>query len=707
MSVLAPKIPVAIYLYREDPNVTPEPARKISSVESKRRSVSSMKGLMPLALPTSCNTTSNSTPIDIMDSMIDYLPEMLARDLELSSDVFAAKNMTAGTPSMSLLFEEDESSPRTCPGRILISPYPSTLARVQTLGAIEERDSLVSFTEHQLYATDVTNSDLESISGTEVSVGIEPPSIRLREQSIITAATSLTSNSGAPPSPKDLMSLDRSQGYSWIDIDSDEDEDDGDIDDEAPTEERPVALSPRPPTPPSIDGHFYITGHSREVSRSSTTTYQSRTRTNSGGPVSLHRSKHSVNSIEIPLRGTSLSHTTKGLESIADLQISRRESKMSIASRRKNLQLARKSFSFDDEVRVERYETLERIPQESDRDSIDLELDSLADMDLPPWPRPNTVYLQKSPPPSPLPSVQAWLDQSNPQYPSQLLGEDLAKTVPLPPDIIETLRVSIACFPETMLLSSSLTIETIRTYSRKVRQTSHDGWRDSLMADSVPINTNRRSIWKKVVSHGRESLAIRLQKSLPPLDNGDLETSNHRAVAPWSSLRHVFSSCSDYICDALYAHIVAYNYISRVPRSQPPQPNRASVMASKQQSQNEDIPKKAATLLGLSAPQSPSPPAVGRFTKKLSSPLTVWGFGKDQMSSSSSGNTATAAQHDNATRNIESGLMRCIVRLIATAKMMSKDGAEEERLVEVEPNEVDMIFVRSLCEIVRIAEDAA
>ena len=165
--------------------------------------------------------------------------------------------------------------------------------------------------------------------------------------------------------------------------------------------------------------------------------------------------------------------------------------------------------------------------------------------------------------------------------------------------------------------------------------------------------------------------------------------------APWASLRHVFGGCSDYICDALYAHIVAYNYVSRVPRNQPAS-QRASTSYSKPQS--EDIPKKAATLLGLSAPQAHLTPNVGRFAQKFSTPLTAMGFGKDEVPS-------TTAQ-DNATRNIESGLLRCISRLVATAKMMAEEGSGEDRLVDVEPQEVDIIFVRSLCEIVRISEEA-
>lgn len=638
-----------------------------------------------------------------MEAKIDeYLPEMLARDLEISSAVFAAKNMTAGTPAMSLVFD-DEDTTMPCPGRILISPYPAGLARVQTLGAIEERQSLVSFTEHQLYVSDGTSSDVESISGTEASVGIEPPSIRLREQSIVTAATSLTSNSGNPPSPKDLMSLDRSQGYSWIDVDSD---DDGDLGEEIPTDEQPVALSPRPPTPPSFDSTFFFGGHSRDASRSSRATMPQKSRSNSGGPLSLPRRKHSVTSIDIPLRGTSLSHTTRGSLSQCDFALRPRESRTSIETRRRIKQRSRNSFAYDQASIMEKSEEPERLSIEIDDRYIDLELEEERIMmgELPPLRRPNTVYLQESPPLSPLPSVQAWLDESNATFPTQSIGEDLAKAVPLPPDIIETLRVSIACFPETMLLSSSLTIETIRTYSRKVRQPSHDIWKD-LAPDPIPHHHHRRSIWRKVVSHGRESLSARLHRHQPQLENDDiLNRPSQEAPEPWSSLRHIFGNCSEYICDALYAHIVAYNYISRIPRPQPPQPNRASVMVTNQ-SQKEDIPKKAATLLGLGAsePEPQTPPAVGRFTKKLGSPLTAWGFGKDHLSA----NAPPSTQPDNTTRNIESGLMRCIVRLIATAKMMSKDNPGEERFVDVEPSEVDMIFFRSLCEIVRIAEEAA
>ncbi|CAM1506085.1 Fc.00g057260.m01.CDS01 [Cosmosporella sp. VM-42] len=643
-----------------------------------------------------------------MEGKVDeYFPEMLARDLEISSAVFAAKNMTAGTPSLSLWVEE-KTKPRSmsCPSRLhpLVSerPYHTGSSRVQTLGAIEERDSMVSFIEHQQYATDDTTSDAESLTGTESSMGIEPPSIRLREQSIITTATSLTSTSGHPPSPKDLMAHDRAQEYSWIDVDSDDDADLGE-DEEGLTEEQPVALSPRPPTPPSLDSHL-TTRPSRELSRPSRIPHPSthtKNRSLSSGSSTLPRRKHSVNSIDVPLRGDSSKRTSRLSESHCDLRLAARKPRTNALTQRRSLQLCRNTQIYE-EAEVETSDSFDGKSFRVDGDSIDLDNDSMMDIDVPSWPRPNTVYMKRSPLPSPLPSVETWLDQSNPTYPSQLLGEDLAKTVPLPPDIIETLRVSIACFPETMLLSSSLTVETIRAYSRKVRQPSTDVWKDFTLLDTTPHN-NRRSIWKKVVSHGRESLSSRRHRTQPQHESDDLESSNpgtSMPPTPWAPLRHVFSNCSDYICDALYAHIVAYNYISRVPRSQPPQPpqeNRAS-MATFKQFQNEDIPKKAANLLGISTPHHSAPPAVGRFAKKISSSLR---FGKDHMTTTS----PSAVQQDNATRNIESGLMRCITRLIATAKLMGQ-GNTEERMIEQETKEVDMIFVRSLCEIVRIAEEA-
>ncbi|RSL87019.1 hypothetical protein BHE90_003328 [Fusarium euwallaceae] len=700
MSVLDSKIPVAVYLYRQDPALSHDHSRRSTSspASAKRRSVSRMTGLLPLALPNSRSNTPSPVPDEgVDDNMEGCFPEMLARDLEMSSAVFAAKNMTAGSPSMAIFYQENQDNKTPCPGRILTSPYQSGSVRIQTLGSIEERQSMVSFIEQRGYGSEETGSDVESLPASESSGGMEVPSIRLREQSIVTAATSLTSASGSAPSPKDLLSLDRAHEYSWIDIDSDDDDDEDEIEvQEEPTiEDQPATLSPRPPTPPSTETTFDITVMMKDIDQPRHQPHQ--TSPSGDNPQSWHQRQISIKSMEAPMippRRASLSQATAPLDTTyrPKTPCFDFDSRISTESHRQQ-QSPYYTQRFRDET------DNNTILLKSDFGSIELEIeeDSYMDDYIPDYPpvlsRPDTIYIQETPPPSPLPTVESWLDGSNPPCLPQIPVDDLAKAVPLPPDIIETLRVSIACFPETMLLSSSLTIETIRTYSKKVRHPSTDVWTDSSPVDPAAPGP-RRSIWKKVVSHGRESIGTRRHR-LHMYEDGAHQDAV-ASPAPWASLRHVFGGCSDYICDALYAHIVAYNYVSRVPRNQPASQQRASTSYSKPQS--EDIPKKAATLLGLSAPQTHLTPNVGRFAKKFSTPLTAMGFVKDEVPS-------TTAQ-DNATRNIESGLLRCISRLVATAKMMTEEGSAEDRMVDVEPQEVDMIFVRSLCEIVRISEEA-
>jgi hypothetical protein len=47
-----------------------------------------------------------------------------------------------------------------------------------------------------------------------------------------------------------------------------------------------------------------------------------------------------------------------------------------------------------------------------------------------------------------------------------------------------------------------------------------------------------------------------------------------------------------------------------------------------------------------------------------------------------------------------------MARLIATAKLMAENGQGEERMIDLEAEDADMFFMRSLCEIVRMAEEA-
>jgi hypothetical protein len=656
-----------------------------------------MTGLLPLSLPAS---RPDTPPIlydnDVIEDMMDCFPEMLARDLERSNPLFESKNMTAGIPAGPVWFAENHISNRSLssPSRIPASPYQSGSVRVQNLGSIEERRSMVSFLEHRGQGIEEAESDDESISSAESSAGIPIPLIKLREQSIATAATSLTSASGNPPSPKSLSPVERGHEYSWIDVDSEADEEEArsEIRDQLATPKEMAALSPRPPTPTNMESTFDITVMMKapqpRLHRACSYADES--------PKSSkqHRRQTSAKSLDtpvIPPRVASLTSATESSNTTPRLRTPVYDSRISPDRHGYTKPSFTPTHRFRDET------DNSTILLKSDFGSIELEIE---DEDTymahypppPPLSRPDTVYIEQTPPPSPLPTVESWLNDSNPPCIPQIPVDDLVKAVPLPPDIIETLRVSIACFPETMLLSSSLTTETIRSYSKKVRNPSADIWAEPA-GDSSSLHP-RKSIWKKVVSHGRDSSATRRHR----LHSYDSNTSSGTAATsvPWASLRHVFPGCSDYICDALYAHIVAYNYVSRVPRNQP-SGNRASTSDSK--SQGENIPKKAASLLGLSAMQANPTPNVGRFARKFSSPLTAIGFGKEE--------TSNVTNQDNATRNIESGLLRCISRLVATAKMSTENGTTEERIMDTEPQAVDMIFVRSLCEIVRLCEEVS
>ncbi|CAK7274228.1 hypothetical protein SEPCBS57363_006054 [Sporothrix epigloea] len=229
--------------------------------------------------------------------------------------------------------------------------------------------------------------------------------------------------------------------------------------------------------------------------------------------------------------------------------------------------------------------------------------------------------------------------------------------IPLPREVVDTLRVSVSCFPETMLSLSSFSIQTIRSYSRKVRRCSQSDADDAyrlLMAPfspstaspptrppsptatgqyfpltpaspaagplelgtgvtrsttalSLSANGTRRfwKLHKKVAGVSVHNNNDSSRSALPALNmftgfrsstssNGSSLHSPGYQLSPTSTghstprmstitrrgtarpdmaeddrskanglcLKRIFPTGSDYLCDALYAHIIAFNYIS-------------------------------------------------------------------------------------------------------------------------------------------------
>lgn len=647
--------------------------------------------------------------------MDGYFPEILAADLERSSSVFALRHMTSGSPEPALSSEDKLASiGHGWPNRFPVAPFyhtsPSRPAR--SLGPIKEKAPMVSFIS-QSHQDETT--DNESLAGTELSKGAGGArSNASRDRSIFTAATSLTSS---------FMSTLKNSGESarersWIDPDTDDDEPA-----ETTSRDHLAALSPRPPTPPRFD-------RSSGFNISETIHGPIPTRSNSCGKH-FHQKSHSISAAfappDIPLRQSSGRMQQIGVPSgpPPPHDYGEDDEPPPIPARRRP-----RASTFQNHCELTQrpstarlptppeYQTSTRYDDYGDIDMTDVGDSSLETLHVPadePRNAPSPVFIRPTPPPSPLPSVEAWLTASARTYMTHPQGDDLSSAVRLPPNVMETLRISVTCFPETMLLTSSLTVETVRSYSKKVRQPT-TGLQAAFAAHGpVSPTIPRKSLWEKVASYKKSPSLAELRQEFSPNPTGGVGAFGSRRPGskdspqqskPWEPFKSIFGSASDYICDALWAHIIAYNYISaHVPRASL-QRSASRGHAGRNDAGGEEIPKKAASLLGLAAsPTMSVKPNVQRIANKLSSPLaSSLGFSREGMVVEPPGRR-TAAQ-DNAMRDLQAGLMRCIARLIATAKLMVEDEGSDGPVLEVDMSQgLDIFLARSLCEIVRVSEE--
>ncbi|PTB51823.1 hypothetical protein M431DRAFT_149314 [Trichoderma harzianum CBS 226.95] len=644
-----------------------------------------MKGLLPLTLSTSsCSSLANQLPEEALEQRVDdYFPEVLVQDLELSKIIFEARSSS-------------------------LSPYQSGYLRVQTLGAIQERNSMVSFLDQQ---EDERSGDAasDSCSATETDASsvydAAPPSFFLRRQSIDTSVPSLDPAKAkmAPPRSSTMSPSESSRcESSWIETDSDV-EDDREEDAIYGTV---LHLSPRPPTPPEFEARVDSRSSSGNMhkflhrkSHSSTDAaalasppgqHLSNSTTQAWRSSSTQYSRHSHTQMQCPDSPESLylpmsqytppTPHSQSMHYMPDGGLARRASNRSIIRPANNH--TTNATAIDDCARTEYNQFV-------------------SSLDSKYAPRADSVYIRPSPPPSPLPSVQMWLNGSAQLFSLPFQSDELARVVPLPPDVMETLRVTTACFPETMLLSSSLTIETIRAYSRKARNPGTEFTPPPTSRCSTP--TSKQSLWRRVVKRGSRQSNQRTRDVHTPtaslLQSPSL--SSLESPKPWTSIKNVFGNCSDYICDALYSHIVAYNYISALVARYPTSLGCGRSCSSPVGSQHDDIPKKAASLLGLNERANSTSAASIRSARRFSS--SHWGR-EDFMATSP---LATSPHQDMAIRSIQTELLRCIRRLIATARLMAESDGVDEKMVEMDIEDADVLFMRSLCEIVRVNEEAA
>jgi hypothetical protein len=278
-------------------------------------------------------------------------------------------------------------------------------------------------------------------------------------------------------------------------------------------------------------------------------------------------------------------------------------------------------------------------------------------------------------------------------------------------------------------MSSSLSIETIRNYSRKVKHYGYETTRDAKWTSLPSPQQHGKWMWSAVLRNKRSlnftprtdgRLVAYAQAQAPKVTQLDEDDARMPlSTPPWKALKTVFPNSSDFLCDALHAHLVAYNYLIPLYRSVPPvaprPPPTPSMSSAAVESDSTEVPKKAASLLGMG--ETASQPTRGR---RLSRASRKTSFLRQRSRDSTDGSTralpsgreamprpsisSCTTTSEIANKELLTGLARCIARLVTTLRAGTHEPMAVPSTVN-EKMEMDVFLFRSLCEIVRRAEE--
>ncbi|KAK4181378.1 hypothetical protein QBC36DRAFT_317916 [Triangularia setosa] len=776
-----------------------------------RRSVSSMKILFPLTLSPTFQTETNSmdmstTPnaesicssagtneMDLINNepLADCnFPEMLVRDLETSEVVFRTKSMTAGFPSVAFATSsQDEHGPQ--PGRAIPRP-PTPMYQFS-----DDKPRSNSLIASRLGPYDEPSDEEHAVGRREstdsLSMGSDgmdpPPSIRMRGHSVTTAATSVSGrrsssfsqkahSRSSPSTPPSSPAMAQPLHGTWFDADGEADatissrvqesshveQQSRDVqsligghsadtntfsyNDGMARHTEAIAYHLRPNSPNS---------HERPCTPSSQISQliRERPRIINIPPTAIPKRKSSLNRGHIRTMSSSSMapsvHEMPGRTSMGQLAPSASMQVLGARHGEKPGETSRppsRGRDGDDHVYTWRSDGVFFPGNLSD----DVFLDDDEEM------RSTGVYNQLLHTKQRTPSF----DGKSPGSPATHIPEILRTAhlttsyttpgIPLPPDVLEVLRVSISCFPETMLTTSSLTIDNIRAYSKKLR---HGGMPEcDLIGDDRSLYSSAESglkpqplkKWRlywfgqshktnKQQQHQRQQSQAIARNSVDVDALGTARSLRKTAGASWRPIRAIFPFGSDYLCDALYAHVLAYNYISTLlpPPLQPlrPQASRPAVHCPSGSSLDDPssktrVPKKAASVLGMqdnNVHYRPTTASGGPHHRHSRSHRFLRRDSHGRSSLRSRGSTASGFEGNgnnsvaSGIRELHKGLAKCIALLVSTLKkteMGDLQGIESggdantllsrEREVQDESGEVDVLLLRALCEVVRISE---
>lgn len=801
------------------------------------------------------------------DNITQNLPEILARDLAKSESLFWTRSMTAGAPAVSLASEKQQPPevPQRNPGRAatkmlhratsetaLCPQQDNTKGSTDTARghqqcggyadkeagshhhSIQERrqgkmvgDQNVQMTqENDMGKARLFLNGLDEDWGSDSSADIEPgrssPSVRIRKQSVTTAATSVEVQSVAGAGVENVGRASPTQrpevhgarmhhkgGESWVDLGPDmlsSEEDTSGA--EAPTrasgstvwsntqpaifasdEDGPSVFVnvPRRRSSLSHQAPTVITGETPHTRLSSVPlTF------NQKGALQLPHSSHG----NTPHHPTSPFHHQPN--DWDDCEAAR--SPIVPTSSR---QVSRKpeyppKLTFQDRLRP---------ASPSTREIARNVLDSSLQKKQPPNLFNRLRKTQSHSKMHIVTQVQSWLDSSG-SGSARSSPTTIAKSSPagmtsltsirVSTEVLENLRIIVDNFPDTMLRTSSLTVQTIRSYSRKLKRGGITNDRafirecdevefegpDSLTAVHVSALDRQPSFGnmklKKLSLRGKLNLNSRLTASpTSPSTNGeddfwrdfDNRCTSTQSSTPVSrksqtevsacvaALRCIFPNGTDYLLDALYAHIIAYNYSNslcgglphlqndgggghRPLRARPsmnfPVPPGVTSRADLKLQDPDDsvirefeddvasvattaaVPKKAASLLGLGAtnmgkPVKPRPGTLGGrrakyrkttppaacFSTSLESESAMWDL-RDAISVNIHRLVATVKS---ASTSASASASAAAAASTSAAKEDGEDGGGTLLGAAGAKEQLDPTLLRALCEVVRCYEE--
>ncbi|KAI1365283.1 hypothetical protein F5Y08DRAFT_186582 [Xylaria arbuscula] len=467
----------------------------------------------------------------LMD-MFSNLPEMLAVDLEQSSDIFQSRQLTAGAPAPWLaddgarrLYSSGNDSSHT--NTVLPDEPRDTLSNGKPQQSIHQKYS-------DIFAPlDFNAPKRESFSSSDSSAKSEPPPLSTREESVLTVDTLLEPEKNPSPTFLHLSpTSDYATQMSWIDLD---------IEDASPiTQRRRSSMSDFPKYMHQLRGSMETNAKTIQPRRSIDANETS-THPISGDPLSYPA--------QIPRRRSSLQyHETQTVTPQFTKHLGPRNSGRDVS----RLPSHRPIFNESPFAQAKKMSNISRKVENKHgyRDPAHILLDSppvsptfkedLADeSSVMENDRDRMIA-------SAAVSFNEWLDSDM----AHLASEDHFFPRPLPHHVQDKLKFFVTNFPEPVLLCDNYLVENIRSLSQEVvRYTTNDANPEYLPNFRQQPKPTRWKPWL------HSSAGTSEQQGRP---NASPDVNRRE----WDLMKKIFPRGSDGLCEALYAYVLVYNYIT-------------------------------------------------------------------------------------------------------------------------------------------------